>query len=68
MYNRLNLSVAASEREVVRATRRKFHRRVRTCPEYAGERKRIYKAMLREHRDARGLFNYVTRGKLRDVR
>ena len=63
MYNRLNLHVADSNREVVRRTRGKFHRNVRRDPAERGTRKKLYRLMIKEHAQARDLCRLVNAGR-----
>jgi hypothetical protein len=57
-YNRLNLHVSASYRDVVRAASKKLERKVRFARKYRKDRHAFYRAMIKQHRDARKLFDH----------
>lgn len=58
-YNRLRVSVHASNREVIAKARKKIAKRHRHCPSKREDRKAFYRAMLEQHRKARELYHYV---------
>ena len=58
LYCRLGVHVGASPRAVIRATRAKLRRPLLRCGR--DRRKFIYRAVLREHRDARALYGLAT--------
>ena len=57
-YNRLNLHVGASNRDVVRAASKKLQRKVRFDRKHRKERHAFYRTMIKQHRDARKLFDH----------
>lgn len=61
-YCRLGLHVAASWRDVVRATNRKIVKKHRRDPQSREGRKKFYRIMLQYHSDARTLFCAAMRG------
>jgi len=54
-YCRLGVHVYATAREVIIAARRKLKRSARTGRKHRDARHAFYRAMLKEHRDARAL-------------
>lgn len=54
-YERLNLSVFASDMEVIRAVRKKFKRAMLHNREVREARHKVYRCMLQYHADARAL-------------
>ena len=58
LYCRLGVHVGASPRMVIRATMARLRRPLLRA--HRARRKVIYKAMLREHRDARALYGLAT--------
>lgn len=64
IYCRLNLSVGASNLEVLRRARRKLAKRARRSRKHRAERHAFYRAMLREHKEARDLYTHVMSGRI----
>ena len=64
IYNNLNLHVAASPREVIRTTLGRLKKRCRYARKSRGERHKLLRAMLREHRDAGKLYLEVMSGRV----
>lgn len=58
-YCRLGVHVGASQLDVLRAVRARLKRPLPLDPAGKARRKAIYKAMLREHRDALALYRAV---------
>ena len=61
-YCRLRVGVGASALTVLRAARRKIAKHHRRGRATRAARHEFYRAILREHADARALFARVTRG------
>lgn len=61
-YNRLNLHVSASPREVIRAASRKIKRSHRYAREHRADRHKFYRLMLDYHGEAGELFRAVAHG------
>jgi len=61
-YNRLRVSVGASNRTVIRAAYRMLAKHARFSRECRTERHLWLRAMLAEHRQARELYQFVMRG------
>jgi hypothetical protein len=55
-YHRLNLSVHASKRDVIRAIRRKIRKTLRSDQSYRAARKDLYRRMIDLHTEAQRLF------------
>lgn len=60
IYNRLNLHVSATPREVIRAARGTMLRPRRMERAHRISRRHFYRCMLLEHRDARELYRIAT--------
>lgn len=56
-YERLNLHVRASGVEVIRAVRKKFHKKA-LVPQMRENRKAIYREMLKHHKEAGELYRH----------
>jgi hypothetical protein len=61
-YNRLRVSVGASNRAVIRAAYRLLGKRSRYTRAYRTQRHLWLRAILAEHRSARELYQFVMRG------
>jgi hypothetical protein len=61
-YQRLNVSVLATPRVVVRAASRKLTKQFRTSAADRGSRHEFYRIMLRLHRRSAHLYYQVARG------
>jgi len=59
-YQRLRVSVHASDVDVIRAIRRKIKKSLRRDPAFRAQRKGLYKAILCEHDKARRVFRRAT--------
>jgi hypothetical protein len=53
-YHRLNLSVHASKRDVIRAIRHKIRKTLRSDQSYRAARKDLYRRMIDLHTEAQG--------------
>jgi len=63
-YCRLNLSIYADTRTVLRAVRRKLRPSAKRGRKHREGRHEIYRAILKEHADARALYIDVLAGRL----
>lgn len=63
-YCRLGLHVLANDREVIRATRARLSKHARRDPAGRIERHKLYRAVLREHHNARKLHNRIIMGMI----
>jgi hypothetical protein len=63
-YLRLGLHVADSDLQVVKAARSKMMPHCRFGPEKRDARHQFYRAMLRYHHEARGLYRDVMYGEI----
>ena len=61
-YTRLNVSVAASSLDVIRAVRKKLRKEILYDRTARHRRHKIYRAVLAEHASAQRLYNIIQRG------
>jgi hypothetical protein len=61
-YLRLGLHVSASDREVIKATQKKFNKEARRDPVLRRARHDVYRVMLEYHHNSQELFGFVLVG------